>query len=189
MLAALRGLAGEYRCSGLAAAAQWLADHRLPPAPEVICHGDLHPFNLLTDGGGVTVLDWSAALLAPRAYDIAFTSLVLAEPPLMVPRAARPAVRWAGAGLARRFVARYQQDARAEIVPHDLVWHQGVVCLRALVEVAGWARQGLLDTRAGHPWLVSGPAFARRLATLTGSDVRRRFFPVGRLCRSGSSRL
>jgi aminoglycoside phosphotransferase (APT) family kinase protein len=172
MLAGLQEAAAGYPRADLVAAAQWLAGHPPPPAPEVICHGDLHPFNLLIDGAKVTVLDWSAALLASRAYDVAFTSLILAEPPLVVPRAVRPAVRRAGAGLARRFIARYQQAAGVQIGTGELAWHQGVVCLRALIEVAGWAQQEGLDARAGHPWLVSGPAFARRLAALTGADVR-----------------
>lgn len=34
----------------------------------------------------------------------------------------------------------------------DVRWHQGVVCLRALIEVAGWAHEGVLGARAGHPW-------------------------------------
>jgi hypothetical protein len=29
-------------------------------------------------------------------------------------------------------------------------------------------------TRAGHPWLIVGPAFAGRLAALTGAPVRAR---------------
>lgn len=171
MLAALQGMARDYGRGDLAAAAQWLMDYPLPPASEVICHGDLHPFNVLVDGADICLLDWSAALLATRAYDVGFTSLVLAEPPLEVPRALRPAVRWLGARLASRFVARYEQDAGVRVDPQELRWHQGVGCLRALVEAAGWAQQGLAEARAGHPWLVCGPAFARRLTALTGSRV------------------
>ncbi len=156
----------------LAAAAQWLIDSPLPPAPEVICHGDLHPFNLLVDGADICLLDWTAALLAPRAYDVAFTALVLAEPPLGVPRALRLAVRRLGAGLANRFVASYELDAGIRVEPRELRWHQGVGCLRALVEAAGWAQEGVAEARTGHPWLVCGPAFARRLTALTGSRVR-----------------
>src|SRR6266496_5854795 len=32
------------------------SDHPPGPAPDVICHGDLHPFNLLADADRVTVL-------------------------------------------------------------------------------------------------------------------------------------
>jgi aminoglycoside phosphotransferase (APT) family kinase protein len=172
MLAVLQDHARACGRGDLAAAAQWLIDSPLPPAPEVICHGDLHPFNLLVDGAAICLLDWTAALLAPRVYDVAFTSLVLAEPPLGVPGALRPAVRWLGAGLARRFVAHYERDAGVRVEPRELRWHQGVGCLRAMVEAAGWAQQGLAQARAGHPWLVCGPAFARRLTALTGSRVR-----------------
>jgi aminoglycoside phosphotransferase (APT) family kinase protein len=178
LLAMLHAMASEYRRPDLTAAAQWLADHPPPPAPEVICHGDLHPFNVLVHGASFTVLDWSAAILAPRAYDVAFTSLLLAEPPLSVPRAMRPAVRpalrGAGARLASRFAMRYQRAAGARIDPRELRWHQGLACLRTLTEVAGWTQDQLAGARAGHPWLQSGPAFASRLTALTGSNVRPR---------------
>jgi aminoglycoside phosphotransferase (APT) family kinase protein len=171
MLVVLQKMARDYGRADLAAAAQWLIDYPLPPAAEVICHGDLHPFNVLVDGSDICLLDWTAALLAPRVYDVAFTSLVLAEPPLDVPRALKPAVRGLGALLAHRFVSRYEQDAGVRVAPRELRWHQGVGCLRALVEAAGWAQQGLTEAHAGHPWLICGPAFARRLTELTGSRV------------------
>ncbi|MGI8662169.1 MAG: hypothetical protein ACR2LQ_03040 [Acidimicrobiales bacterium] len=54
----------------------------------------------------------------------------------------------------------------------------GYVTLEALrdlfVEVAGWVAARVVDERVGHPWLVSGPAFAARLARLTGDAVRAR---------------
>ena len=172
MLGVLQTMARDYGRADLVSAAQWLISSPLPPAPDVICHGDLHPFNILVDGADVCLLDWTTALLAPRAHDVAFTSLLLAEPPLRVRRALRPVVRRLGARLARRFVARYEQEAGVTLEPRDVRWHQGVGCLRALVEVAGWDHQGLTEARAGHPWLICGPAFARRLTALTGSRVR-----------------
>ena len=78
LLDGLRDAAAGYGRADLADAARWLIGHPAPPAPEVVCHGDLHPFNLLADGDRVTVVDWSAALLAPRAYDAAVTTLLLA---------------------------------------------------------------------------------------------------------------
>jgi aminoglycoside phosphotransferase (APT) family kinase protein len=174
LLRALTQLAAEFGRQDLAGAARWLAEHPPAPAAGVICHGDLHPLNLLADGDRVTVLDWSAALLAPRAYDVAFTSLLLSEPPLRVPGWQRPLIRACGRVLARRLVRGYQRQAAAAIEPAELSWHQALVCLRALTEVASWAHAGTADTRAGHPWLVSGPAFARRLASLTGVPVRAR---------------
>jgi len=72
----------------------------------------------------------------------------------------------AGGALARRFVRSYQRQTVTTIEPGELRWHQAAGCLRALVAVAG--------TRVGHPWLISGPAFAGRLTTLTGTPVRAR---------------
>ena len=141
-------------------------------APELICHGDLHPFNFLVDpDGAITVLDWSAARLGPGAYDVAFTGLVLAEPPVSVPRALRPLVRAVGRRLADRFRRNYARRTATDIDPWSLRWNEGVVCLRTLVEVAGWDAEGGADERRGHPWLVSGPAFASRLSDLTGTAV------------------
>lgn len=157
----------------LVGAARWLAAHPPVAAPDVVCHGDLHPFNVLvSDDGSFTVLDWSAANLAPAAYDAAFTSLVLSEPPLYVPRAVRPVVRAAGRMVARRFLRTYQRESGTALGEESLRWHQGVVCLRALVEAAHWVVADELDSRQGHPWLVSGGAFAGRLSRLTGQPVR-----------------
>jgi aminoglycoside phosphotransferase (APT) family kinase protein len=159
----------------LVAVADWLIANPPAPSPEVVCHGDLHPFNLLVDAGGnVTVLDWSAGVLAPAAYDVAFTGLLLAEPPIVVPRAAGPFVRGAGRWLAHRFRRAYIRHAGVEIDLGALRWFEAVVCLRALVEVAGWVAAGLVEDRRGHPWLVSGRAFADRLSVLTGTAVRPR---------------
>jgi aminoglycoside phosphotransferase (APT) family kinase protein len=174
LLTKLERFAAEFGRPDLVGAARWLADHPPASAPDVICHGDLHPFNLLADGDRVTVLDWSNAVLAPRVYDVAFTCLVLSEPALRVPGWQRPLVRVAGRELARRFVRGYRRQAATTIGPGELRWYQAAAGLRALVEVAGWYHQGVADTHAGHPWLVTGPAFASRLATLTGAPVRAR---------------
>ena len=174
LLGALVRFAGELGRPDLAEAGRWLEGHPPRPAPDVICHGDLHPFNLLADGNQVTVLDWSTALLAPRAHDVGYTTLLLSEPPLSVPSWQRPLVRGFGRLLARRFVRDYQRQAAVTVEPGELSWHQAVICLRALVEVAAWVYEDTAGAHAGHPWLVSGPAFAHRLAALTGISVRSR---------------
>jgi aminoglycoside phosphotransferase (APT) family kinase protein len=174
LLAALVRFAAEFGRTDLAEAGRWLAGHPPRPSRDVICHGDLHPFNLLADGDRVTVLDWSTALLAPPAYDVGYTSLLLSEPPLPVPAWQRPLVRRFGRVLAGRFVRGYRRQAAAAFEPGELTWHQAVACLRVLVEVAGWEHRGTAGAHAGHPWLVSGPALARRLAALTRTPVRAR---------------
>jgi aminoglycoside phosphotransferase (APT) family kinase protein len=172
MLALLGELAAEFGRPDLAQAAQWLIDHPARPAPDVICHGDLHPFNLLRDGARVTLLDWSTALLAPRSYDVAFTCMALSEPALAAPGWLRPAVRWLGRRLAGRFVRSYQASTGVVIDEAELARHQAVVCLRALVEVSGWIHSGQHDAHTGHPWITTGPALAARLTAITGVAVR-----------------
>lgn len=175
MLTHLQARATVLGRADLAAAAAWLLSHR-PAVGDggVICHGDMHPFNVLRDEAGrVTVLDWSAAVLAPAGYDLGFTSLLLAEPPLLVPAALRPIVRRAGRALSERFLRAYEASA-GPVDRVALVWYQALVCLRALVEVAGWVGAGTLEERSGHPWVIAGDAFAARLGERTGASVRPR---------------
>jgi aminoglycoside phosphotransferase (APT) family kinase protein len=142
---------------------------------DVVCHGDLHPFNvLLDDSGAPVVLDWSASLLAPREYDVAFTELLLSDPPLAVPAALGPLVGAAGRLLARRFRREYVAASGVELDVESLRWHRALLCLRGLVEVAGWVAGDGVEAHAGHPWLTLGPAFAGRLASTTGVVVRSR---------------
>ncbi len=172
LLAMLEDGADGFGRSDLAAAARWLIAHPPAQTPEVVCHGDLHPFNLLVDGDQVTVLDWSVCMLGPRAHDVAFTALMLSEPPVRVPPVLRPLIRWAGRSLAARFVRSYRDFSGVMVAADEFAWHQAVVCLRALTEVASWGAAGAADDRAGHPWLVSGHQLAARLTYVTGIPVR-----------------
>jgi aminoglycoside phosphotransferase (APT) family kinase protein len=175
MLASLREASEALGRADLVAAAAWLQTNQRSAGGEVACHGDLHPFNVLVDDDGrVTVLDWSAALLAPNSYDLAFTSLVLSEPPMVVPAPLRPLIRAAGRALARRFVRAYERAMGETIDKPSLEWHQSLVCLRALVEAANWVADGTIADRAGHPWVLSGAAFADRLGAMTRVLVRPR---------------
>jgi aminoglycoside phosphotransferase (APT) family kinase protein len=156
----------------LSRAARWLLDHPRRDQTEVVCHGDLHPFNVLIDAAGrVTLLDWSTAVLGPPAYDVAFTTLTLANPPVAVPPPLGAPVVWTGRRLAARFLRRYQHHRGVRLDPGDVTWHQAIVGLRALVEVGQWVHDGVVDTRAGHPWLLAGEVFARRVEATTGVRV------------------
>jgi aminoglycoside phosphotransferase (APT) family kinase protein len=173
MLDNMRSSSVRIARSDLVDVAQWLIDNPCASAPDVVCHGDVHPFNVLNDvGGQVTLLDWSAAVLAPRAYDVAFTSFMLADAPIGVPRPMRGLVRAAGRRLAARFVRRYHHHSGTTVDPVAIEWHSAVVALRALVEVAGWAHDQVADARAGHPWLLSTDAFATQLHAVSGVTVR-----------------
>jgi aminoglycoside phosphotransferase (APT) family kinase protein len=143
---------------------------------EVICHGDLHPFNLLVDDAGqVTVIDWSVALVADPAFDLAFTALTMAMAPIDVPRGLRRVVRAGARTASRSFLRRYRAHApgaAASLADDVLEWYTAVHCLRALVEVAQWVDTGVADEKAGHPWLLMGPQMAAHVGSLVGHDVR-----------------
>ena len=78
---------------------------------------------------------------------------------------------WTAAKTVARTARPTPVSAARAIDPASLRWHEGVVCLRALVEVFGWVAAGTIDGREGHPWIINGPAFAARLSALTGTAV------------------
>ena len=88
-----------------------------------------------------------------------------------MPRPLRPLVRAAGRALSRQFVRAYERGAARPVDRDSLRWQQAVVCLRALVEAAGWVTAGTIDDRGGHPWVIAGQAFAARLRAMTGAAV------------------
>ena len=159
----------------LARAAQRMAAD--PPARgrEVICHGDLHPFNLLVEGRRVSVIDWSVALIGDPAFDLAFTALTMAAAPIAVPRVLRRPVRAAARSGSRWFLRSYRKrvPGAADSLREDVLdWFTAVHCLRALVELAQWVAAGTVDEQAGHPWLVMAPNMAVHLGKVVGDDVR-----------------
>jgi aminoglycoside phosphotransferase (APT) family kinase protein len=150
----------------LADALDTLAEH--PPAhgETVLCHGDLHPFNLLLHGDRITVLDWTGSLVAPPAYDVALTRLLLRYPPLAAPRALRPIIGTGAAVLARRFVRRYRHaNPTAELTSLD--WFTGLHATRVLIDLATWQNTG--DPRATtHPWNLIAPGAATEVTRTLG---------------------
>ncbi len=119
----------------------------------VICHGDFHPLNVVVGpAGAVVVVDWTAARLAPPAFDVAYTALLLAHPPIDVGSALRRPLQLAGRWLARRFVSAYRQRARSTDIalpPEELSWYTRLHAARIIVDVA---ERG--DHNGGHPYAL-----------------------------------
>lgn len=134
-----------------------LAARPRPERADVICHGDFHPLNVVVGPAGATVVDWTAARLAPPAFDVAFTAFLLAHPPIEAGTALKRPLRTAGSWLARRFVAGYRRRAQAagwELPAEELSWYTRLHAARILIDVA--ERD---DGAAGHPFaLLAGPA-------------------------------
>ena len=51
---------------------------RLSPGDE-LCHGDLHPGNVIMTAEGPRLVDWSGPVRAPAAYDLAISHIILTE--------------------------------------------------------------------------------------------------------------
>lgn len=153
----------------LAAAVRVLAERRPSEGTTVICHGDLHPFNLLVRADGdITVIDWTAAIRAEPVYDAAFTAMLLANPPLDAPGPVQAVIRRIGAGLGRRFLARYRTLAPS----HDLGaldWYRALHSSRILIEAAS------LDAGAGgsegHPFGALLAVATSTLRAATGEPI------------------
>jgi hypothetical protein len=148
-----------------------LARHTPTQGEDVVCHGDLHPFNLLIDGDRISVLDWTAALVAPPAYDVALTRLLLRYPPLVAPPALRPLIGAGARALARRFVHRYHHaNPTADLT--NLDWYTGLHATRVLIDLATWHSTG--DARAtDHPWTLIAPGAVTELTRITGIGLIR----------------
>ena len=161
LLARIAEQANTIERPDLVAASSDLADHT--PPDRVICHGDLHPLNLLSHDDDWTLIDWSAAALADPHYDLAFTTLMIANPPLGGPAPVRAVARSIGGKIARRFLRTYEQLSGRPVDPDRLMWGQRVHALRALTELATWEHHNRLDDHQGHPWIVLRPALEARL--------------------------
>jgi aminoglycoside phosphotransferase (APT) family kinase protein len=139
-------------------------------ARAVVCHGDFHPFNLLIDDGGkVTVLDWTGAAIAPAAFDVGFTTLLLRHPPLDAPPSLRPVINAGARVLARRFLRNYR-SLNGDTDLKDLDWYVALHASRVLLDLQTW--RAAHDERAQtHPWRLVAPGAARALHRATGVSI------------------
>jgi aminoglycoside phosphotransferase (APT) family kinase protein len=170
-LSALDESAGRLGRADLCAAARWLAGHLPAAGPSVIGHGDLHPFNLLTQRERWTLLDWTSALIADPAYDLAFTALTLRHPPLAAPAPLRPVIGAAGAALARRFLAAYRSAGGTVPDQPALDWYAGLHALRILIELDSWRHGPGGPGHSFHPWMAMGPVAAQILTRTMDTKV------------------
>jgi len=165
LLAQLAARAAGHAHDGLRAAMDWLLAHR-PPAPArlAICHGDLHPLNVLMSGREVTaVLDWPNAVVADAAYDVAATKVILAFVPIaLMPVSApvRAVIQVARLVMVKRYMAGMRR--RRPMAPRVLTYYEAVACMRQLVRVWG-ARLAAAERRVPLDPLDAS-SFGERLA-------------------------
>lgn len=118
---------------------------------------------LLVDDDHWTLIDWSNAVIADPHYDLAFTTLMLANPPLGGPAPIRAATRAIGNRIANRFLQSYEKRTAQPVDPARLAWGRHAHALRALVEIATWEANDELAAHSGHPWLTIRPVLEMQL--------------------------
>ena len=151
-------------------AVHWLEAERPSNTKLVMCHGDLHPFNVLHHDGRLIVLDWTAAQVADPAFDVTYTALLLASPPLQAPRAVMPIINAAARALSRRFIRCYQRHSGTQpIAPQRFDWFTTLHHVRMLLEIAEWRHAGVLKDHQGHPYLTMQSEVEANVSARTGA--------------------
>ncbi len=125
--------------------------------PHVVCHGDLHPFNVLITDNRYVVLDWTQGQIAHPAYDLAYTRLLLINPPLAVPKPLRPILNFAARRLVNRFIKGYVKIGGYRVDSDTLDWFHTLHSCRILIDLATWRASENPDAHRGHPWYALEP--------------------------------
>ena len=106
----------------------------------MVCHGDFHPLNVVVDGEGATVIDWTDAGLGPREADVSRTLLLFHIAAIAASGAVeRTALRIAGPRLAGRYRRAYESASALD--------DERMRAWEALHALHGWAQ--VLTLHAG----------------------------------------
>lgn len=152
---------GELPDLSLRNAVKALAAKRPVAKNRVICHGDMHPFNVLVSDSNYIVLDWTSARISDPAFDVAYTSLLLANPPLAAPKILRPTINWTGRLLTKRFLASYEDFSKTKIQLDAFEWYQALQALRIIFDLENWKVNDTSGARSEHPWFIMEPALRK----------------------------
>jgi aminoglycoside phosphotransferase (APT) family kinase protein len=165
--------AAQASSTGLDGVLTWLEAQQPPFEPAVVCHGDIHPYNMLiAPDGSFNVLDWTNASVCRREYDIGCTAGLLHCAPVAVPRIAERPLRAVTGSLARRFVDVYRRSAQSHApINLDVVeWFETLQYARCLAAVVTAPIDDPI-IGARHPFRVAGPAMVRQVEMITGVEV------------------
>ncbi len=150
---------------------RWFESNPAPLGRKVLCHSDLHPFNLLVDAGGaMTVLDWTGATIAAPEMDVGFTAALLRCAPIGVPRLIAPVIACVTNHLADTFVAACR--GQGPLDDASLAWWEALQYARCLAELAHARVTPGSPIGPNHPFNTAAPMMTRRLLGLTGVEVK-----------------
>ena len=160
--------------AGFTEVGRWLDEHAPVPGPDVMCHGDLHPLNLLIDDHGATwLLDWTTATIAPKEMDIGLTAGLLRCAPIATPRLLNPPLRPVISRITNRLAESFinEMSARAPVDRNAVDWWEALQHTRCLAELThGRIHPGSI-VGPGHPFEIARRSMQHRLRQLTGITV------------------
>ncbi len=175
-LAMMRQWIADARLDGLAPGLDWLLTQRRAAVPPVICHGDLHPFNILVVEDRITgVIDWGGVAIADPALDLGTALAITATVPIAAPRPLRPIFCALLRSLGRAFARAYRRSRAVD--EWSLRYFQVYCCLRQLIwvglgAVAGNPRVGAFGSPDGVRNLVA------HIRAIAGVAVELPVFPA-----------
>lgn len=160
------------KLDGLRSAYEWLMANRPQSQSAVVCHGDLHPLNVMMEGRVVSgLLDWPNARIDDPAWDVGATVALMGHGPVDLPGPVIPIVN-----AARRWLVRHYLKEYLALLPIDrnaIEYYEATRLLGFLIEVGTvWhARAGVIapvtkPTAFESPRVVAG--IVQRFAAITG---------------------
>lgn len=167
----------EQGLGGLRPGLGWLREHPPARAPEVVCHGDFHPLNVMVERGALSgVLDWTLAhvKLDDPAYDVGATTALLRHGPVDVPRALSGVVHVARRLLLGAYRRRYLR-ARA-LLPASVDYYEALRTLGCAIEAAEHrmgelGRAPVPDKPTAFGDRTTQQGLVRRFRELTGTRI------------------
>ncbi len=169
VLAELQERVARSSFAGLAPGLQWLEANRPAGGGEqVICHGDFHPENILSEAGELTgVLDWELAVVAEPAFDVGNTLVLLGRAEPDVRRGFGWLARLAQRVLASRYYSVYR--AARPLDAQAVRYYEAYRCFRSFLgTVEGrWA-----EGPGPAPWSARRLAAAFRKLTAVAIEVK-----------------
>ncbi len=102
---------------GFADGVAWLRGNIPKPRAEAaICHGDLHPGNMIFEGRELTaVIDWTTVTIAEPAFDVGWAAMTFQLAPVDAPRPIQRIVARLGTGMTKRFTAAYVSETGVDL--------------------------------------------------------------------------
>jgi aminoglycoside phosphotransferase (APT) family kinase protein len=123
---------------GFAGGLDWLVAHRpSDPARAVICHGDLHPGNILTERDRLTgVLDYTVVTVAEPALDVGYTTMSLDLTPIDAPAPIRRLAARFGHAIGRRYTTAYVEATGVDL--SNQRYYEALRCASELTNVVAY---------------------------------------------------